>query len=224
MCPLKTSRSGNIDAKRRFADAFPFWWALFWALLLAGLLAYVLASQGLSASAVAVCVFFGKSTFVIGVAFFTAKRLCLSRSDMMAFAFDESPRAGQLAGLVAVGIGAHIAVWGLISLVQPQAQTVATELSPLLTALHFVSLVIFAPIAEEIAFRFSLQPRLVRMGGRAAGLCMACAVFAVLHGPSSVDVVAAAVLGLVTGLIALSGRGVAYAVALHSGWNISALL
>jgi membrane protease YdiL (CAAX protease family) len=88
-----------------------------------------------------------------------------------------------------------------------------------------LALVLLVPVAEELYFRGALLEHLVRTTGRAPAVLLTSALFGFLHLPQGL-VVGGVMLALAVGLclVALRGRSVLWAVALHLVWNALAVV
>ncbi|HEX8223832.1 MAG TPA: CPBP family intramembrane glutamic endopeptidase [Allosphingosinicella sp.] len=84
-------------------------------------------------------------------------------------------------------------------------------------------LILFATTAEEIYFRGWVQPVLARSFGAAAGVLLSALAFAALHliggARSPVSLANLFLGGLLFGLLAARGGGIAGAAAAHFSWN-----
>jgi membrane protease YdiL (CAAX protease family) len=102
------------------------------------------------------------------------------------------------------------------------SQNPTSALSPL-NLLWGAGVVLFQSAGEEIYFRGWLQPALARAWGTGAGVVVAALAFAALHimggARSPVTLVNLFLGGLLFGILAAYGRGVAGAIAAHFAWN-----
>ena len=88
-----------------------------------------------------------------------------------------------------------------------------------------MALIAFQTAAEEVYFRGWLQPALVSRWGAAGGIAAAALAFAALHvaggARAPVSLLNLVLGGLMFGLLAWRGGGVAGALGLHFAWNAS---
>ncbi len=94
-------------------------------------------------------------------------------------------------------------------------------------ALAVASVVVLAPIAEELLFRGLLLRALRRKWGESAAITASAAVFAALHllDPGAALVVPALfVAGVVMGVAACRRGDLGLAIAIHAGFNLTAVL
>lgn len=125
--------------------------------------------------------------------------------------------AGLLIG--SVGLSAAVLDARLAGTLVPGAEG-APRIGLLLWGLGAVA---FQTVAEEVYFRGWLQPALVRCWGAPAGLLAGAVAFALLHvaggARAPVSLLTLFGGGLMFGLFALHGRGLAGAVGAHLAWN-----
>jgi len=114
-------------------------------------------------------------------------------------------------------LGAHQALQ--LALEERSAMELVLTGSPsIVVLLVFLSVVIAAPIAEEIFFRGALQGRLAASVGSKAALVLTALVFAALH-LYIIQFVPVMLAGLYLGLIVLRTRDLGKAVTAHSVAN-----
>lgn len=125
---------------------------------------------------------------------------------------------GLAIGLGGVSLAAGYAV--LAGTLAPAST--ATAVAPGMLMLG-VATVLVQVLAEEAFFRGWLQPVLARAWGTAAAVGIAAVAFAALHvaggARAPVTLVNLALGGVVFGLLAVLGRGIAAPLMMHWGWN-----
>lgn len=135
-----------------------------------------------------------------------------------------SPRpivAAGLIGVTLIGAGLQHLVAHAFVLLQPPDHVLPrpahVELALLLPAV-----LVFAPIAEELVFRYALQRRLQRYANAPLAIVLTSTLFAALHGLNPPMFGAMFVLGCAAGALAATPGYVALPVALHLGCNVAA--
>lgn len=132
------------------------------------------------------------------------------------------------AGRLALGLGVGFAGLTMSMLYALVAGTLASGTAPGASAgllLWGLGVVALQTVAEEVYFRGWLQPALTARWGTAAGVIAAALAFAALHvaggARAPLSLVNLFLGGLMFGLFAAQGRGIAGAVGVHFAWNAS---
>lgn len=210
----------------RFAVAFPILAALGSSIAALALVAFVVALAGFGSMAQPLATA-ASALVVITFAAQAARRAGLSVADV-ANALMPLGSVGRalLIGLLLVlaGAVANWLIWSLAWAVSPVAREAVAVNSNRGTPLQLVAMVLLAPVAEEILFRYVIQRRLAARLRSVFAIVVTGALFSCLHGPWIPEMIAAFLLSALTGAWATGTRPVGGAISLHVGWNVSAAL
>lgn len=137
-----------------------------------------------------------------------------------------SPRpivAAGLIGVMLIGAGLQDLAAHAFGLLQSSDHALL-RLTRVELALLLPAVLVFAPIAEELVFRYALQRRLQRHVNATLAVVLTSTLFAALHGLNPARFGAMFVLGCAAGALAATPGYVALPVALHLGWNLAAFV
>jgi membrane protease YdiL (CAAX protease family) len=215
-----------IEHLDRFAAALPIIATLSSSIAVLALVAFVVALAGFESMAHPLATA-ASALVVVAFAARAAQRAGLSIANVTNVLIPvDSVAKALLIGLLLIlaGAFANWLTWSLAWAVSPVAREAVVLTSDRGTPLQLVSMVVLAPVAEEILFRYGIQRRLAARLRPVLAILVTGALFSCLHGPWIPEMIAAFVLSALTGAWAAGARPVGGAVSLHIGWNVSATL
>lgn len=219
---MKRADPGNLD---RITDCIKPWSTLGWSMLL-GVTVIVVASFWLPRTTAAAL---GYLSLMAAMFLLVLRALFREPAAFAALVGQLMPsslptvNAALLVGIVVLGAVLQ-QVTGSVSALTIPANPAATPLNRLELTLLFPTLIVLAPISEELVFRYAIQRRLQRRTHVMAALVLTAAIFGALHGLNALTFGSAFILGVMAGLLAATPGFVAMPVALHFGWNLAAFI